>query len=326
MKDTLNFRRKPLALAVAIATGATPVLANAAAGRIEFAYGQVAIENASGTDESIRKGKKVNAGDTVVTERGRAQIRCTDGSFVSLQPKTSFKIDDYNYAGKKDGSERSVFSLFRGGLRTITGLIGRRNKSNYRLNTPVATIGIRGTAYRLLIQTDGSLILGCNFGGCSATNDGGSTSTDAPGVILVLNQFTQPTIVNGEAGESLLVLRPPSRMIDPLTEADEFIFDITDLDPQQICDLLIDAGFTFEEAQALVVQLFPDFVKLGAILDDGPGFAVAFTFDGGEGGAGHVADFEVPVTADFTEGELEGWASESANRGELTLVEAEAVG
>ena len=51
---------------------------------------------------------------------------------------------------------------------------------------------------------------------------------------------------------------------------------------------------------------------------------MAFTFDGGEGGSGHVADFEVPVTADFTEGELEGWASESANRGELTLVEAEA--
>ena len=216
MKDTLNFRRKPLALAVAIATGATPVLANAAAGRIEFAYGQVAIENASGTDESIRKGKKVNAGDTVVTERGRAQIRFTDGSFVSLQPKTSFKIDDYNYAGKEDGSERSVFSLFRGGLRTITGLIGRRNKSNYRLNTPVATIGIRGTAYRLLIQDDGSLILGCNFGGCSATNDGGTTNTDAGGVILVLDEFTQPTIVTGEAGETLLVLRPPPRNIDPV--------------------------------------------------------------------------------------------------------------
>ncbi|MDX1434446.1 MAG: FecR domain-containing protein, partial [Gammaproteobacteria bacterium] len=42
---------------------------------------------------------------------------------------------------------RSFFSLLKGGLRTITGAIGKLNRKAYQIRTPVATIGIRGTEY-----------------------------------------------------------------------------------------------------------------------------------------------------------------------------------
>ena len=160
MKPPLSFPRKPLALAVAIATGATPMIASAAAGRVEFAYGQVSIEDADGDRKAVKRGTKIDSGDTISTERGRAQLRFSDGAFVSLRPKSSFKVEDYNYEGKSDGSERGFFNLFRGGLRTITGAIGKRNRNAYRVKTPVATIGIRGTEWTGWPLGD-SFLVGC---------------------------------------------------------------------------------------------------------------------------------------------------------------------
>jgi len=85
---------------------------------------------------------------------------------MSLSPDTEFKVEEYSFEGKQDGSEKSFFNLVKGGLRAITGAIGHTNKKNYRLNTPVATIGIRGTEFlatmrgRLLVRVgDGAVFL-----------------------------------------------------------------------------------------------------------------------------------------------------------------------
>jgi hypothetical protein len=87
-------------------------------------------------------------GETVVVgSNAFAQIRFSDGGLVSLRSGSEFRIDDYQFKGEEDGSEKAVFSLIKGGLRTISGRIGKTNKQNYRMNTPVATIGIRGTHY-----------------------------------------------------------------------------------------------------------------------------------------------------------------------------------
>ncbi|MBK6658224.1 MAG: FecR domain-containing protein [Proteobacteria bacterium] len=176
------FKPRPLALAVAVAVGSLPATGFAAAGRVQFAFGQVSVQAASGASNPASKGLEVNAGDTIITEQGRVQLKFADGSLVSLQPRSTFKIDDYNYAGNDDGSERSFFSLFRGGLRTITGVIGHRNHGNYRVNTPVATIGIRGTEY--LIMLDGT----------------GAVVTVGDGAIAVINDAGEVTLVNGQSG------------------------------------------------------------------------------------------------------------------------------
>ena len=160
------------ALIAAMISAAFPLGTHAAVGRVEFAVGNVNALGQDGNARSLSKGGEINNGDTIQTIDGRAQIRFSDGGYISLQPNTEFKVEDYNYNGKADGSEKGFFSLVKGGLRAITGAIGHTNKQAYRVNTPVATIGIRGTEYlaqvfntRLLVKVGNGAVYLVNAAG-----------------------------------------------------------------------------------------------------------------------------------------------------------------
>ncbi|MES2013145.1 MAG: FecR family protein [Pseudomonadota bacterium] len=124
-----------------------PMCVNAAAGKVEFASGGAALQSADGSSKVLVKGMDINAGDTIVTGTGRAQVKFIDGGYMSFQPDTQFKVEEYNFNGKQDGTEKGFFRLIKGGLRAVTGLVGRENRPAYRLATPVATIGIRGSYF-----------------------------------------------------------------------------------------------------------------------------------------------------------------------------------
>jgi hypothetical protein len=110
--------------------------------------GQLVARAANGSERRLQRRSPVHKGETIVTgSNAFVQIRFSDGGLVSLRSGSEFQIDDYKFKGKEDGSEKAIFSLLKGGLRTISGRIGKTNKQNYRMNTPVATIGIRGTHY-----------------------------------------------------------------------------------------------------------------------------------------------------------------------------------
>lgn len=140
--------------------------------RVDFAIGEVVVVQADGTQRVLARGEKVSPGDTVDTGSGRVQLRFTDGAMVSLQPQTLFRIDAYEFKGQADGSEKGFFSLLKGALRTITGAIGKQDRKAYRLDTAVATIGIRGTTYSvaygnsITVNTDQGAVEVCNNGGC----------------------------------------------------------------------------------------------------------------------------------------------------------------
>lgn len=118
------------------------------AGRIVAASGRLLARADDGSERRLRRRSPVYAGDTIlVGDNAFIQIRFSDGGLTSLRPGTEFRVSEYHFNGKQDGSETAVFDLVKGGLRTITGAIGKQHKKNYQLNTPVSTIGIRGTHY-----------------------------------------------------------------------------------------------------------------------------------------------------------------------------------
>lgn len=135
------------AFLAAMISAAFPTWVHAAAGKVEFASGGAAIQSADGSSKVLAKGMDINTGDTILTGSGRAQVKFTDGGYMSFQPNTQFKVEDYNFDGRQDGTEKGFFRLIEGGLRAVTGLVGKQNKTNYRVATPVATIGIRGTYF-----------------------------------------------------------------------------------------------------------------------------------------------------------------------------------
>ena len=90
---------------------------------------------------------EVQRGDTLITQRDSyAQVRFTDGSTATLRPNTSLRIDEYQFNQAAPQSDGLVMNLVKGGLRTVTGLIGKRgNQDAYKIQTTTATIGIRGS-------------------------------------------------------------------------------------------------------------------------------------------------------------------------------------
>ena len=194
MPNEFKMRHSSAALMAALAA-AFPLSGQAAgAARVDFATGDVKALSPDGRSRTLDKGAEIGSGETIDTGNGRAQVRFTDGAQVSLQPQTQFRIDDYRFNGKADGSEKGFFSLLRGGLRTITGLVGRTNRDNYKVTTTVATIGIRGTEFSVAygnsisVTTGEGIVQVCNAAGCLIVNSGESA--------VVTDNNTQPLMTN----------------------------------------------------------------------------------------------------------------------------------
>lgn len=166
---TKLYQRSAVALAIA---ACFPAAGYAAVARVDFAVGNVIAVGPDGRSRPLAKGSQIDVGDTVNTQQGRAQLRFEDGAYMSLQPETAFKVEEFRFVEKGAGNDNIVMNLLKGGMRTITGLIGRANKRNYRFRTEVATIGIRGTEYS--VRYTNSIEVFCAGGSIAVENEGGT--------------------------------------------------------------------------------------------------------------------------------------------------------
>lgn len=213
-----TFRLHGRAALLAAIAAAYPVVGyTAPAARVDFATGDVRAIGPNGQARTVLKGTQIEQGETISTNNGRAQLRFTDGAYVSLQPQSEFRIDQYRFDGKQDGSEKGFFSLIKGGLRTITGLVGRSNKNNYQVTTSVATIGIRGTEYTIqygqsIVGTVGEGEINvCNGAGCLSVTNGES--------YYVQSQEIKPVLTNKRTD-----LPPP----EPTQPPSNFVQNVVD--------------------------------------------------------------------------------------------------
>lgn len=139
-------------------------------GRVLVAVGDTtALRN--GVVVKLVRGAAVQNGDALRTgETSNMQVRFTDESITALRSNSEFRIDDYKFEGGTNIG-KSFFSLVKGGMRSITGLIGRFNRENYAIKAATATIGIRGTHFALAqcsndcFNKDGSQAENGLFGG-----------------------------------------------------------------------------------------------------------------------------------------------------------------
>ena len=149
-----------LCVAVCAAAIALPALAEPA-GKVLSADGDALVLRGSQILR-LSRGAGVESGDQIHTgSDGKVLIVFTDSGLVWIRANSDFVVDEYSYAQGRH--EAAFFSLLKGGARSITGLIGRRTRSNFRLRVPVATIGIRGTDFSVVMcqidcsDSDGSI-------------------------------------------------------------------------------------------------------------------------------------------------------------------------
>ena len=201
-----------LALYVLGGVGAL-ALAAQVAGTVVNLSGPLMVKKADGSVKVLALRSEVEQGDTLVSEKNTyAQIRFIDNSEITLKPGTTFTIDAFAYdAGKPDGDSAS-FNLLKGGLRSVTGLLGKRNKEKFSLKTPTSTIGIRGTTFIAQVvpplpissvpRAPGALAPGLPAGvyvyvldgAIFVANQGGSTNFTA-GQVGFTSSFTAPPVM-----------------------------------------------------------------------------------------------------------------------------------
>lgn len=117
-------------------------------GTVAHLSGPLVAKKPNGTVKVLAVKSEVENGDTLVSEKNTyAQIKFVDNGEITLRPNTTFKIEKFAYDAAKPDGDSASFDLVKGGLRSVTGLLGKRNKEKFALKTPSATIGIRGTTF-----------------------------------------------------------------------------------------------------------------------------------------------------------------------------------
>lgn len=200
-----NERRYPrMALLLAMVAG-WPLSALAAAGLVQFSAGDVQMRRAD-VLSALARGATVEGGDVVLTgATGRAQIRFTDGGVVSLFPDSQFTVERYVDSGDPAQDSFAV-NLVRGGLRAVTGLIGKRNPANYKVITPTAVVGIRGSAFRVFFNAQGLVEVAGEQDEIEVCTRAGCVGVTAGESVLVPSDQRLPVYTNTRA---LLPLPPP---------------------------------------------------------------------------------------------------------------------
>lgn len=195
-----TFRLGPLLLVgVALAAACLAGAAHAAAGTVQTQTGSSTVLR-DGATLPLLQGQSVEAGDTVETGAdGRLALTMSSGETLELKPATRFQIERYMAPRSlsEPGSGVSFYSLLRGGLRAVTRSLGQRDLDSYRMNTPVATLGIRGTIYELVMVEDGGLYAYVEEGLISLANAAGALEVQAGQYVYIAGPNVAPKLLDG---------------------------------------------------------------------------------------------------------------------------------
>lgn len=187
-----------------------PEAALALNGQITHLSGAVIARRVDGGSRVLSIRSEVAEGDIIITaDSSFARLKWADGGEIVLRPGTQLKIDAYKYDEANPQGDNIAMSLIKGGLRSVTGLLGRRSPDAYRVATPNATIGIRGTNFGLLF---------CNNDCSGVTSPGGGPPPNglhvdvADGTIVVTNAQGSRNFRIGEFGYVQSPNTPPVQM------------------------------------------------------------------------------------------------------------------
>jgi hypothetical protein len=148
---------KPLSVVALAALGLLVPLLALAQATVQNLSGTLFAQRADGQVRLLAEKSEVKVGDVLSTERDSyALLSFSDGGQVTLRPSSQVSIDTYQYNPNLPTRDNFAMSLLKGGLRSLTGLIGKRgNQSAYRVSTATATIGIRGTTFTAIYEPPG---------------------------------------------------------------------------------------------------------------------------------------------------------------------------
>ena len=118
-------------------------------GTVDLLSGTVTVTTLKGAPREIVIGMALEVGDVINTfDESEAHANMADGAYLAVRANSTIKITAY--AANGNSLDRSWIDVVTGSLRTVTGWIAKTRPRGYRINTPTATIGVRGTDHEVI--------------------------------------------------------------------------------------------------------------------------------------------------------------------------------
>lgn len=186
---------------------ALPALASEV-GSVTHLSGTLRARTPEGSVRLLSVKSAVNNGELLITQENTyARVKFLDGAEVVLRPESQFAVNDVRYQAGAPASDNFSVNLVKGGLRMVTGLLGKRNPERVNVSTTTATIGIRGTHFGLLM---------CQADCGHIPTPSGLPPADglhidvADGAIRVANRAGEQLLTAGQFGYVQSAATPPS--------------------------------------------------------------------------------------------------------------------
>ena len=218
--------------------------------------------------------------DDVRTGNGRIGIEFLDSSVIRLTEHSKIVIDEYIYDPDPSQS-RIALQMASGTARFITGALGRINKDRISIETPSASIFIRGTDFTTTVDELGrSLVILLPD---ASGNSSGEITVETMAGVEVLNQPYQATMVSvAESSptkavqltnmslafiDNLLIVSPPEEVQQAIDEQSQSASNVLDVDFLEENDLDDDNGLSEDELQEEITRLDVDFLSVDFLQD-----------------------------------------------------------
>jgi len=145
-------------------------------------------------------GNEVIVSNTLIStdKNSAALLKFEDNQIVTMQANSAFRVREYRYDAKKIENSNIIFSMLKGGMRFVTGLIGQGKKQAFRLATPSATLGIRGTEF-MVTMSGKAMYSQVLSGSIVMTNAGGTTVLGAGQTAVVASPLKLGILVAASA-------------------------------------------------------------------------------------------------------------------------------
>ena len=130
----------------------TVASAQDSSGMVVASRGEV-IAMSNGGSRELKQGDFIYVSDEIMTtNRSFVVLQFEDGAKVTVRPDSTMIIEQYLYNG--NAGDAAELNLVSGGLRVITGAMAKNNPENYKVRTPVALMGVRGTEFSIMLCGD----------------------------------------------------------------------------------------------------------------------------------------------------------------------------
>jgi hypothetical protein len=179
------------------------------------------VRNKKSTPSSVNTAVQMN--DTVVTARAKARLEFVDKTTVNITEQSKITIDEFVY-DPRSGSGKLAMKMVQGTARYASGQIAKNSPQNVNVQTPTATVAVRGTDFSMTVDELGrSLVMllpscdakGCVTGAISVSNDAGTVFMDVAYQTTVVTSIntvpSAPVIVTIDQANinNLLIVTPP---------------------------------------------------------------------------------------------------------------------